>query len=380
MGICAHHVLHIALRHAQRGRALTDRLGGAFDLGLYNLAADAIVNSALMAAGYVLPRPCPTLPELLARAFHEDASAADALARYDAEALYLRLTEGGGAGRGGGTGKRDEDTAGAGLRGDAARPEDAARAYADGIGFAADLSVGNAEGEAGDASAPAAEWRQRLARALRDGRLAGRGIGTLGHRLADLPQSRQPWERILRGLAARAVMPVREQTHARPAARWIALDAAARAAGRPAPPFEPGPARQRPRPRIVVGLDASGSVAPPLLARFAAEIAAIGRRSGAELHLLIFDEVVHAHLRPAPGALAATLRDTPLPRDGGTDFAPLFAAAAALSPSILIVLTDLQAPTGGLRLQAPILWAVTPDATAPPIVPPKTGVLLHLDR
>jgi hypothetical protein len=55
-GCVAHQVLHIALRHAQRFRALERRLGEV-DLALFNRCADAIVNSTLAPAGWLALPP-----------------------------------------------------------------------------------------------------------------------------------------------------------------------------------------------------------------------------------------------------------------------------------------------------------------------------------
>ena len=58
-GWVAHGVLHIALRHVPRLQALRQRLGDV-DAALYNLCADAIVNSAL---GHLRWLRLPPLPE-----------------------------------------------------------------------------------------------------------------------------------------------------------------------------------------------------------------------------------------------------------------------------------------------------------------------------
>jgi predicted metal-dependent peptidase len=52
----AHEVLHIALRHPQRCLDLQQRLGDV-DLQLFNICADAIVNSALGHLGWLRCRP-----------------------------------------------------------------------------------------------------------------------------------------------------------------------------------------------------------------------------------------------------------------------------------------------------------------------------------
>jgi hypothetical protein len=65
VGLAAHHVLHVALRHANRQAGLAERLGPRFDASLYGLAADGIINETLLLAGHGLPRPAVTLTDLL---------------------------------------------------------------------------------------------------------------------------------------------------------------------------------------------------------------------------------------------------------------------------------------------------------------------------
>ena len=58
----------------------------------------------------------------------------------------------------------------------------------------------------GEDRAADADWHRHLSRAMEAGRLAGRGIGAAGLRLADLPEPATPWEVILRRLVTRASM------------------------------------------------------------------------------------------------------------------------------------------------------------------------------
>ena len=56
---------------------------------------------------------------------------------------------------------------------------------------------------------------------------------------------------------------------------------------------------------------------------------------------------------------------------GGTNYGPVLEEAQARRPSMVIMLTDLDAPTG-FRVSAPVLWAVP----ALPRVEPKFGEVL----
>jgi hypothetical protein len=210
-------------------------------------------------------------------------------------------------------------------------------------GFAQDLSLGEPD-DTGERQ-KTADWRNQLLRALEAGRKAGTGIGRLGAILADMAPAETAWEVVLRGILARALTDRPRVSHRRPAGAWVAMMAEAQAHGRPEPAFQPGSARQSDRPRIAIGLDTSSSIDPLTLSLFVAEAEGIVRRTGAEAHLLAFDEAVHEARRlDAAGWMG--LRDMALRTGGGTDFAPVLEAAGRLAPSIAVILTDLDAPFG----------------------------------
>lgn len=356
VGLAGHHVLHVALRHGPRAQDLAGRLGSRFDCGLYNLAADAIVNECLLLAGHALPRPCVRLSELLEETLGAEPGEAG-LARWEVERLYFALVEARPSGsRAGGAGEGQVD-------GGAASHAAAARAYAGRRGFAEDLAPGGAA-QAGSTS-DGADWQGRLAQALSAGRTAGRGIARYAASLADAPLGRVPWEVQLRGLLARAVDRTPQPSHRRPSGAWIAREAAARATGGPAPVFEPGFARQGLRPRIAVGYDTSGSIDDGMFARFAGEVTGLARRSGAELHLLAFDETVHEAHRVQDGSALARPQAAPGQRGGGTSFVDVLERAGALAPSAIVVLTDLDGRFPDRPPRPPVIW-VAPHSAAPP--------------
>jgi predicted metal-dependent peptidase len=338
-GLAAHHVLHAALRHSARLSAMAERLGDRFDADLWGIAADAIINEALLLSDHALPRPALRLTELLAETLGPAPSPREALAAWDADRLYLALANADGDGR-------------------TAR---AAKAHAAAQGHGPDLRPAPAQGpdpKAGDDAA----WRQHLSRAMEAGRIAGRGIGRLAGTLADLPSPRIPWEIVLRGLLARALLPLPQPTWTRPARSWLAMDAQAQARNTPTPGLRPGTRRDTPASRIAVGLDTSSSIGPETARLFLAELTGIARRSGAEVHLIPFDETPEPPVRLDP--LAPALPQRPHRQGGGTDFRPLVAAAAGLHPSALVVLTDLDGPTGPAP-KLPVIWA-TPGPATPP--------------
>lgn len=344
-GLVAHHVLHVALRHSGRADALAVRLGADFDRDRFALACDGLINDVLIEGGHAVPRPAVRASELIARVAGPSVDAGAILADWPAERLYLALLH---------APRRDE-----------ARDADAADGYARDKRFSPDL-----EGDPQDESS-ADEWRMRLEQAFATGRAAGTGIGPVLRRFADLPLARTPWEVRLRRLLLRAVSDHPRRSHKRPAQGWIARQAEARSAGGPVPVFEPGPARDARRPRVVVALDTSSSITQVQLDLFAAEALAISRRCGAETHLLAFDTQVHTRARLDRAALDAL----EMRRGGGTDFAGVIAEAARLAPSIAVVLTDLDGPAGPAP-GFPVLWAVPhAPASAPPF-----GTVLEMDR
>jgi predicted metal-dependent peptidase len=339
IGLVAHHVLHVALAHAGRLQAVADRQPETFDPELWTLAADAIINEVLLAADFAIPRPAVTLTGLLAATLSEAQDPATVLAEWDVERLYVHLA--------------DQDT----TRRKAAD-------YARQQSFRADLRAVEARQEDTDA---AADWRQHVSRAMQAGRLAGRGVGLFGHRLADLPVPRTPWEAILRGIVTRAVTAGPTVTSHRPSRRWMAGETLARARGAPVPAFQPGTRQMRDIPRIVVGLDTSSSIGPARRAMFLGEIAGIARRSGAEVHVIAFDETTEPAVRLDPGQGLHRLVTMTTRQGGGTDFRPLLAAARGIRPSILVVLTDLEGEAGPPPSDLRVLWALPAGAELPKV-------------
>ena len=127
---------------------------------------------------------------------------------------------------------------------------------------------------------------------------------------------------------------------------------------------------------MVIALDTSSSITDDALSLLTAECTAIARRTRAELHLIPFDDSPAPAIRLDPATAATQLKTMQAPRGGGTAFAPAFAAAAALNPSILIVLTDLEAPLPA-KPRFPVIWAI-PDARHAPRA--QWGTTLDLSR
>lgn len=345
IGLLGHHILHIALRHSARQTGMRTRQGGLFDAQGFNLAADALVNAVIEAGGHALPRPAVTLQSLCAEVLKLPPEEAQVSA-WDVERLYIAL-----------------QTQDAGGQARQAR-------YAEQKAFAEDLE----DAETGEDSMEDADWQGHLERALKGQTAAGRGIGPVLARLADLPKPFILWERRLRRLLGKAVLPEQRLAYTAPRRRWVAAEADAGARGRPHPAFEPSQPRDRRQPRIVICVDSSGSIPDLHLHQFAGEVAGIARRHRAEVHVLLFDAHVYDHLRltgPSPAALLEALQTR---RDGGTSFVDVLERAGQLDPSAVVLLTDLDGPIGEPP-HCPVIWAVT----QPPLAIPPFGDVLLLD-
>lgn len=335
VGCVAHHVLHVALRHSSRRAGLAERLGPGFDPDLFGLAADAIINQTLILAGHAIPRPAVLLTELLERLGKPSPSAIAALGEWDTDRLAMQL-------------HADPQRAGK------------AKEYGKEKAFIQDVAPAEGGMDADDHSA--ADWRNHVLRAVEAGRKAGTGIGRLGAILADMSPSTTPWEVELRGLLTRALSDTPRPSYRRPASRWVAMLAQAQAVNGAEPAFEPGRARDAKRPRIIVGLDTSSSIDEVAMALFLAETEGVSRRTGAEVYLCAFDEEVH-DLRRIDDGKWRSLPSLSLRSGGGTDYRPVIEAAARLDPSILVMLTDLDADFGSPP-KFPVLWAVPGRGTA----------------
>jgi predicted metal-dependent peptidase len=370
-GLVAHQVLHVALRHPQRQAELA-RLLGDVDAELYNICADAIVNSALSHLTWLeLPQGSVLLEDLLATTLLRAEQPEKALLEWDVERLYRAVDDrrAGGGGKGmrrGGQGQRDgESGRSAGSdSADKGRPEhkqDGPRAartrhFAGAIIRdllpAADTEHPEAEAE------QSREWCERITRAH-----AGDGVHSmLRALLADVPKVRTPWEQLLRTQLARGLSMQPELSWSRPSRSYIANRGRVGRSGQGGGmrmPWEPGRASSRAVARLAVLVDISGSVDNPLMHRFAAEVEAISRRLEARVLVVIGDERVRDVQAFEPGR--SNLRDLALEGGGGTDFTPLLVEAQRHSPDMAVFLTDLDGRVDFCP-PFPVLWAVPASA------------------
>jgi hypothetical protein len=387
MGLVAHEVLHVALRHAQRFSGLQERLGDV-DLQLFNICADAVVNSALAQSSWLeLPAGSVFLDRLLMDVLGIRQEAGAALREWDVERLYRAIDDRvpprspGVKTRQGRNGGRDK---GETQRKDSRHPtagghdtdqfshrdgplsartrEIGARIHRDLIAPAAG-NTGPEESETEEAQA----WINRVGQACdADGECSiMRGL------IADFRVPHTPWEHVLRTRLARALAPKCSISWSRPARSYIANQGRAHAGRRL--PWEPGTSQSALVPRVALVIDVSGSIDEQLLKQFTQEIEAIVRRQAAGLILIIGDDRVRKTVVFKSGR--ATLDNLEFAGGGGTDFSPLLAEAIRHHPDIGIIFTDLDGPAGSSP-PFPVVWAV-PAARGQSV--PPFGRLLVLD-
>jgi predicted metal-dependent peptidase len=379
-GLVAHEVLHIALRHPQRLQALGSLVGDV-DLQLFNICADAIVNSTLGHLSWLrLPDSAVTLEKLLSVALSISQPVEKSLLEWDVERVYRAIDDRRVGARGGSTtqsrhqrggGKgASEDGSGAaseqssrqeqrrdGTREDGPR---AAKVRALGADAVQDLRRGAEARVAPEREADEARtWSERIVRAH-----AGDGEHSLLRTLlADVPHTRTPWEQVLRVQLAHSLAPQPGISWSRPARSWIANQGRSPSGRRL--PWTPGTSASRAVPHLVLIIDVSGSIEDELMQRFAREIRSISRRLEAALVLIVGDDRVRSVQRFEPGQV--DLEGIACQGGGGTDFTPLLEEAGRHAPDIVVVLTDLDGPAG-IRPRFPVIWAV-PEACVHAVAP-----------
>ena len=385
-GLVAHEVLHIALRHPQRALDLR-RLLGDVDMQLFNICADAIVNSTLSHLSWLrLPPSSVFLDQLLAEVLDLEQDVESALLGWDVERLYRsiddrRIRDDNNrqrVGRSGQTGAKARHSRSDGRdspqqTGDPIRPSArddgplAARVRQLGGKIEPDIVPSpDADSSPELETEQAREWSERILRAH-----AGDGdFSMLRALIADLPRTRTPWRQVLRTRLAKGLSRKQALSWSRPTRSYIANQ------GRGGPnrrlPWEPGYCANRAEPKIAIIVDVSGSIDDDLMQRFASEIAAISRRQEAGLVLVIGDDRVRRVEVFKPGQF--DLGNIDFTGGGGTDFTPLLERADQYRPDIAVVLTDLKGPAR-FRPNWPVIWAV-PESHA--LALPPFGQLLAL--
>jgi len=346
--IFMHEVLHVALRHVPRGHRAWS-VSSAHAL-VWNLSTDAIINRALDKMSWIkAPKDGVTFESLL----DKEELEARPPQNWSAEALYHRLLEK------------------IGFPADKASWEKWLDDYIEKHGLPTPDDLGRpGEGEDGGdlmSELAARVWASRLARAQ-----AGDRPGGLLRELAgDFPVVRTPWPQILRAYLQDAVMPTTRENFNRPGRRVLSLDSEF---------FEPSFQSERGVRRIGVAVDTSGSIDEKILLRFAGEIEAVQKRTGAELYLVVCDaEVTGEFLVPAHGK-TFTQRykagELQFRGGGGTDFAPALEKLNKSNVKIGLYLTDMMGNFGSEKPRMPFVWCSTSEGHEPPA---GFGRVIYLD-
>lgn len=313
--ILVHEILHVALRHIPRARkANYDRL-------LWNYATDAVINEAIAQMGWLsLPGDAVRMASLLTKGDLKQTPAA----QWSADRIYHRLW-----------------------------PEFEKRRKVI-QGYKADLEPGN------ESEDPLTEeiWRERLLRAQAGDRQGGllRAISP------DFPDSRVPWERVLRRLMTQPLLRQTAPNWNRPSRRTLASEE---------PFFEPGVRPKEGLNLAGVAVDTSGSIDDALLQRFAAEIQGIQQRTGCTVLLIAADSAVQSEttIRSDGKTLKQKIAEgrVAFPGGGGTNFAPALKRFKEKKVRVAVYLTDMLGAFGDDRnYPFPVIWAsTTPDAAAP---------------
>ena len=324
VGTCVHEALHVIFRHVQRGIALYEREGSAYQQLLWNLACDAVINRAIREIHNwaVLPADAVRMESLLEPTLLKKKPPH----LWTAEQVYEEL-------------KKQPASDFATLA--------AACDLAPGPGGAGQPNSGHPDRH--EREMETRKWRERIVRAQ-----AGSPPGGLLRKLAsDVPHPQVRWEVVLREFLKARCMPVTEISWARPSRRTLSLGEKARF-------IDPGSERKKGLTRIGIVVDTSGSIDDDILRTFLGEINGIMRASGAEAVVVDCDAAVH-QVRVFQQAIRAY---TPI-GGGGTDFSPGLEELARQRVTVAVYLTDLCGTFPAQKPRFPVLWAATEDREVP---------------
>jgi predicted metal-dependent peptidase len=329
--IVLHELLHVALAHPARAKALSLRQAD-FDAHLFNVATDAIINATLSGVFSNLPAPkkCISLKaelERIGKWEHGDTESA-VVAKWSAESLYFALRE------------HERLNPNSGI----AHP----------VHCTLHPSPASSPDQLDD---DIRDWQGKLTTVI--GVVPG-----LKERLAgDLPRPTRPWQQDLRDWFRHVATPGAKADFARPHRRYSALEGEYRATHGVDLPFMPGK-RPRKTGRIGVVADSSGSVDDDVLGRFTAEIASMMALTRAEIVLIVADAEVQTVDTLKGWSGQQRLRGFTYKGGGGTDFVPAIEKAREFAIDGLVYFTDLYGPCGN-EPPFPVLWACTTEKVAP---------------
>lgn len=365
--VLIHEILHIALRHPQRGKALAKtrmQRGLPWSSLVWNWACDAIINFSMKKiSGWTIePSVGPIHFESLVDSNVLEKKphhrwGAEELFRYLMDDVIMPKIESGEIGSAAEWGEQNLPKKGQGM---------------------IDIVDPMSDDVQPDTGADQRDWNSRVERAA----AGDRPGGVMKEILFDLPIPTTPWEHILRRFVMQEVMPETMVTPVRPHRQMLGLEGYSQATGAiKHMPFIPG---IRPKPgirKIVVIADTSGSVSDYILERFGSEMQGMRKRVGCDLVLITADADVHQIIEVKPHENLKKVIDAAggLKGRGGTDFRPGVEAAEQIPGCACIVyLTDMMGPYPE-SCRYPILWASTMETYETPPVG-SVMVLKEFDR
>ena len=223
-------------------------------------------------------------------------------------------------------------------------------------------------GEAGDgagldehdwagAKEMSAEEQEKLAKevdqAVRQGQIAARkmhggGAGNMDRELAELMNPKVDWRELLREFVS-AICAGRDQSSwRRPNRRFLSTDT-----------YMPSLVSERVG-HLVIGIDTSGSIGGPELARFLSEVKDIAERVNPDkVDLIYWDAAVAGHEEYDSFTLPNLISSTKPRGGGGTAPACVatYLSEKKINPECIIMLTDGYVPSWG-EWEVPIMWCV----------------------
>lgn len=202
-----------------------------------------------------------------------------------------------------------------------------------------------------------AEEQEKLAKevdqAVRQGQIAarkmhGQGGGNMDRELAELMNPKVDWRELLREFVS-AICAGRDQSSwRRPNRRFLSTDT-----------YMPSLVSERVG-HLVIGIDTSGSIGGPELARFLSEVKDIAERVNPDkVDLIYWDARVAGHEEYDSFTLPNLISSTKPKGGGGTDptCVATYLSEKKINPECIIMLTDGYVPSWG-EWEVPIMWCV----------------------
>ncbi len=328
VGVVAHEVLHLAMKHHVRR--------GHRDFKLWNLASDLAVNPLLAEADFKLPS-CASYP---GRGQYRHLPVG-----LSAEEYYLRLQEPQDQGNqdqeGQGQGEGDGQGDGQGQSPGQAPPDPG------GCGGVEDPGTGSPA----ECKESEAKWDQNVAEAHQAAKARGNLSGGLDRLVQQVLQPKVDWKEVLREFVSR--MARNDFSWSHPNRRFIHQGI-----------YLPG-LRSEELGEVMIAVDTSGSIGAVELAVFAGEIQGILAAFDCQVTIIYHDSDV-AHIQKWSST------DGPLVLEpkggGGTDHNPVFEwiARQEEQPTCLVCLTDMYSSFPKMAPDYPVLWASTTEGKKGP--------------